>query len=153
MPPTPWSCLEDQLRVHTEGLGLEKSPVQITGLEGLLLPPVTASRPEGGPAARFWVASWRGKSSAPGGPSGVLERLTDRKATGPQKGKSLHSRGVNGPVPLGPWQEGVQGPEEMQTALSQSPWPLEPETRTLLPKIAHPKCGQPPPNFPRSPWE
>lgn len=29
----------------------------------------------------------------------------------------------------------------MQTALSQSPWPLEPETRTLLPKIAHPNVA------------
>lgn len=45
-------CLEDQLRAHTGGLGLEESPVQITGLEGLFLPPVTAMRPEGGPGAK-----------------------------------------------------------------------------------------------------
>lgn len=43
VPPTPWDCLEDQPRAHTEGLGLEKSPVQIIGLGGLFLPPVTAS--------------------------------------------------------------------------------------------------------------
>lgn len=55
VPPTPWGCLEDQLRAHIEGLGLEKSPVQIIGLEGLFLPPVAASRPEGGPEAKLWV--------------------------------------------------------------------------------------------------
>lgn len=46
MPPTPWGCLEDQRRVHMEGLGLYKakqSAVQITGLGGLPLPPVAAS--------------------------------------------------------------------------------------------------------------
>lgn len=53
-------CLEDQLRAHTGGLGLEESPVQITGLEGLFLPPVTASRPEGGPGAKLWETSWKG---------------------------------------------------------------------------------------------
>lgn len=114
--------------MHMEGPGLEESPVQITGLEGLLLPPATASRPEAGPGAKLWVTSWRESrvKQCPCWPFGALEHLTDRKAGGPPtpKEKEVHrAGGANGPVPLGPWQEGVHGPEEMQTALSQSPCP------------------------------
>lgn len=70
-------------------------------------------------------------------------RLQERK-------KKFTSRRSKWPCP--PWAlaGGSPGVEEMQTAPSQSRWPLEPETRTLLPKIAHPKCGRPPPDFPRS---
>lgn len=43
------------------------------------------------------------------------------------------------PCPPGPSRGELRGPEEMQTAPSQSPWPLEPETKDPVTKISSPQ--------------
>lgn len=149
MVPTPGSYCKDEMKVCVERPGLGQSAVQIGGLGGLLLPPNAASRPEGGPGAKLQGTSWRWQR---GGPCGLLRCWNCmEKGLCPQEGEeSSHPR----QAALSLWALAGEagGLEEMQTAPSQSPCPLEPETRTLLPKIVHPKCGQPPPSFPRS-WE
>lgn len=54
---------------------------------------------------------------------------------GEERLSSQHRR----PCPLGPGREELRGPEEMQTAPSQSPWPLEPETKDPVTKNSSPQ--------------
>ena len=56
---------------------------------------------------------------------------------GPREERRVQTAG--GPVPQAQAGGELRGPEEMQTAPSQSPWPLEPETKDPVTKISSPQ--------------
>lgn len=133
-PPASQSCREDQLRPHVIGTGLPQSGVQIGGLRELLLPPDTARGPGRGPGAQRREQSLEGAEHGPP----VVLGLPVGRLPGPREGRQVHTAG--GPVPGAQAVGGEpRGPEEMQTAPSQSPWPLEPETKDPVTKNSSPQ--------------
>lgn len=135
--PASQSCREDQLRPHVIGTGLPQSSVQIGGLRELLLPPDTARGPGRGPGAQRREQSLEGAEHGPP----VVLGLPVGRLPGPGRGGGFTLRAA---LSLGPRRRGEEpvgggGPEEMQTAPSQSPWPLEPETKDPVTKNSSPQ--------------
>lgn len=135
--PTSQGCPEDPLRLHVRGTDLPQSTVQIKGLLELLLPPDAARGPGRGPGAKLWGKSLEREEKCPSLPSRGAG-TTSRKAS-----RALGRRGqvhtTGGPVPWAQAAGESRGPEEMQTAPSQSPWPLEPETKDPVTKNSSPQ--------------
>lgn len=133
--PASQDCREDQLRPHVIGTALPQSGVQIGGLQELLLPPDTARGPGRGPGAQHREQSLEGAERGPP----VVLGLPVGRLPGPREERRVHTAG--GPVPGAQAVCGGEprGPEEMQTAPSQSPWPLEPETKDPVTKNSSPQ--------------